>query len=405
MGRRTGDQDFASAYYRATANPLVLAARNVRLAWYVAQTFLRWITPGRKIRRRFAEARRYGKQFLVDTAALRPADDGMPLGYAVPPVSGNLINGLGESESRLATPVFHSTGRGGARQPLAWARLDAVFNMLASPRALLEVLRTLFQRRLYVGRVARRTTPFDDPSTAAAWVKALARDLGASAVGITTMDRNACYAGYPVPSLPMAISVAMPMRRGELEGVPDERSAAETMRTYRLVSRLAIRLAAAIRARGWEAKAFADGEYLLQIPLALRAGLGELGKHGSLITLDHGSNVRLAAVLTTLPMTVDAPVDFGVQDLCARCRRCTLDCPPGAIGDRPAMVRGVEKWYVDFDRCIPWFAATEGCGICIQTCPWSTPGRGPGLRDLLLARRATPHGGPGRTDLELPERP
>lgn len=273
---------------------------------------------------------------------------------------------------------------------------SAYYRATAHPGALREAPRTLFQRRLYVGRVARRVTPFDDPAAAAAWVKATARDLGAAAVGITTMGPDACYAGYPVPPWPMAISLAMPMRRGELDGIPDARSAAETMRTYRLVSRLAIRLAAAIRGRGWDARAFADGEDLLQIPLAIRAGLGELGKHGSLITLDHGSNVRLAAVLTNLPMAVDAPADFGVQDLCTRCRRCTLDCPPDAIGDRPVLVRGEERWYVDFDRCIPWFAATEGCGICIQTCPWSTPGRGPGLRDLLLARR---------TNLDLPERP
>ncbi len=51
------------------------------------------------------------------------------------------------------------------------------------------------------------------------------------------------------------------------------------------------------------------------------------------------------------------------------------------------MVRGVEKWYVDFDKCIPSFAMTEGGGICIEVCPWSEPGRGPALSEALIAKR------------------
>ena len=126
---------------------------------------------------------------------------------------------------------------------------------------------------------------------------------------------------------------------------------------------------------------------MIQIPLALAAGLGQLGKHGSVINKNFGSNFRLAAVLTDLPLACDAPVDIGVDDLCTRCRRCELDCPPDAILDEKQMVRGVEKWYVDFDRCIPYFAMTEGCGICIEVCPWSEPGRGPALSEALIAKR------------------
>jgi epoxyqueuosine reductase QueG len=138
---------------------------------------------------------------------------------------------------------------------------------------------------------------------------------------------------------------------------------------------------------GWPAQAYADGEDILQIPLAIRAGLGELGKHGSVISRDHGSNLRLAAVLTDLPLVLDAPVDLGVDDLCLVCRRCVDDCPPTAIQNAKQMVRGDEKWYVDFDRCVPYFSVTEGCAICIEVCPWSEPGQGPRLSELLLARR------------------
>ena len=126
---------------------------------------------------------------------------------------------------------------------------------------------------------------------------------------------------------------------------------------------------------------------ILHIPLAIKAGIGELGKHGSLINKELGSNFRLATVLTDLPLALDQPVDIGVEDLCASCRRCTMDCPVDAISDEKQLVRGIDKWYVDFDKCVPYFSKTYGCGICIQVCPWSKPGRGPSLSQTLLAKR------------------
>ena len=51
------------------------------------------------------------------------------------------------------------------------------------------------------------------------------------------------------------------------------------------------------------------------------------------------------------------------------------------------MVRGVRKWYVDFDKCAPYFSATWGCAICLEVCPWSEPGRRPSLSRKLLAKR------------------
>ena len=53
-------------------------------------------------------------------------------------------------------------------------------------------------------------------------------------------------------------------------------------------------------------------------------------------------------------------------------------------------MRGVERWYVDFDKCVPYFAEANGCAICIEVCPWSEPGRGLVLVDKLLERRARP---------------
>ena len=97
--------------------------------------------------------------------------------------------------------------------------------------------------------------------------------------------------------------------------------------------------------------------------------------------------MRIATVLTDLPLNHDKPVDIAVDDLCMGCRRCTIDCPVGAISDEKQTVRGVEKWYVDFDKCAPYFTEAVGCGICIEVCPWSRPGKGFSLSEKLLSKR------------------
>jgi epoxyqueuosine reductase QueG len=208
-------------------------------------------------------------------------------------------------------------------------------------------------------------------------------------VGVAGGTEKDLYEGRE-PGLARAVVMAVPMDRGEMRFVPQPRAAVEVMRTYRAAGRLAVRLAERIRAMGWPARAYGNPNStdILLIPLALRAGLGELGKHGSLICREYGSNFRLVAVLTDLPLAPDAPVDAGVEDLCAVCRRCVEDCPPRAIFEEKQLVRGERKWYVDFDRCVPYFVKTYGCAICIEVCPWSEPGRGPALSRQLLQKRA-----------------
>ena len=307
--------------------------------------------------------------------------------YKNPPTSGNEINGVGDTKKRRATPVFHSTGRGGGRKPLAWEAMDTYFNLIASPKCFWQVIRTLWQRRGYAGPTASTKIPVDDLEKMSKAIKDKGIELGAGIVGVSEIDESALYEGYAAPPFRYAISLGIAMDRTEMEHVPQQRAAVEVMQTYRRAGKIAIELAAHIRSLGWPAQAYADGEDILQIPMAINAGLGELGKHGSIISKEFGSNFRLAAVMTDLPLQVDAPVDIGVDDLCLTCRRCTKDCPPDAILDTKQMVRGVEKWYVDFDKCIPYFSNTEGCGICIEVCPWSTPGRGPKLSQTLLAKR------------------
>jgi epoxyqueuosine reductase QueG len=97
---------------------------------------------------------------------------------------------------------------------------------------------------------------------------------------------------------------------------------------------------------------------------------------------------RLAAVLTDLEVQPDAPDDFGADAFCTHCRICSDHCPPDAIFRTRQTVRGVQKWYVDFDRCLPFFNETAGCAICLAVCPFSHPDRGPRLAAKLDRRRS-----------------
>ncbi|HET7295426.1 MAG TPA: 4Fe-4S dicluster domain-containing protein [Vicinamibacteria bacterium] len=305
-------------------------------------------------------------------------------GYREPPVSGNAINGLGETRKSRARHVFHSSGG----EPMAWKALDDFFSMINPWRVVRHVIYNTWQLRRSEGPVAAARREVADPVPMAAEVKALAKSLGASVVGVTEVTEEDLYEGRE-PGLRYAICLGLEMDRREMAYAPQARAAAEVMRTYRRVARIAVRLAERIRAMGWPARAYGNPNStdILMIPLAVRAGLGELGKHGSMIGVEHGSNFRLAAVLTDLPLALDRPVDIGVDDLCLVCRRCVDDCPPRAIYDDKQMVRGERKWYVDFDKCIPYFVKTYGCAICIEVCPWSEPGRGASLSTQLLERR------------------
>lgn len=47
----------------------------------------------------------------------------------------------------------------------------------------------------------------------------------------------------------------------------------------------------------------------------------------------------------------------------------------------------VARWYVDFDKCLPFFNENLGCGICLAVCPFSRPLIGARLVRKLAAKR------------------
>ena len=233
-----------------------------------------------------------------------------------------------------------------------------------------------------------------DPATLTRVIKNAAIYYGADMVGICKLDRRWIYSHsfdlgsgeYNAQEIPEAFQYAIVMGFGEdhqmLRYAPTYIADAETSLGY---SRMAITNAYVskfIKVLGHKAMSCSTNTVGMTIPMAIEAGLGQLGRNGLLITRQFGPAVRISKVLTNLPLLPDTPVDFGVTELCQTCKICADRCPSNAIlpGEKTTETRnesnapGVLKWPIDAERCMgQWSRIRKPCTICISVCPFNKP--------------------------------
>jgi Pyruvate/2-oxoacid:ferredoxin oxidoreductase delta subunit len=205
-------------------------------------------------------------------------------------------------------------------------------------------------------------------------VKDVGVKSGAVAIGITKMRPEWVIDTFDVP-YETVITIGVAMDFENLKTAPEVPSAIEVIKKYGEAHLVSHAIANFIHEQGWDAISYGGSNNvpILLIPPAIESGLGELGKHGSIINRENGSVMRLGALVTNMPLNMDTPDVFGVDDFCMNCKACQNACPPEAIHPEKKMVRGLVKWYVDFDKCLPYFNENTGCGICLAVCPWSRP--------------------------------
>jgi len=228
-----------------------------------------------------------------------------------------------------------------------------------------------------------------DLAAMSAKIKGAARFYGADLVGITKLNDFWVYSrsynrlsGQNVPiKLPkryrFAIVMAVEMDY-EKFAMSDVGASAATGLGYSKMAFVSSLLAQFIRNLGYQALPCGN-DTALSIPLAIDAGLGELGRNGLLITPEYGPRVRLCKVLTDLPLKPDKPIDFGVQEYCKECKKCLENCPVHAISeDKTANATtvssnsGVLKWPVNGESCFRYWCETGiDCNICIKVCPFN----------------------------------
>ena len=218
-------------------------------------------------------------------------------------------------------------------------------------------------------------------------IKAALYFLGADAVGISRCPDWTYYSHNALgdeitPYHNNAISMVVDQGHETMEGASgdDWIACSQSMRAYLRFSLLGSIISEQIRRLGYSARSHTvlDGE-VLQPPLLLLSGLGEVSRIGEVILNPYlGPRLKSGVITTNMPLAHDKPIDFGLQNFCNNCNKCARECPSGAITAGPKkMFNGYEIWKSDSQKCTQYRITQPAgamCGRCMKTCPWNLEG-------------------------------
>jgi epoxyqueuosine reductase len=91
------------------------------------------------------------------------------------------------------------------------------------------------------------------------------------------------------------------------------------------------------------------------------SGLGTIGRHSMLITPQYGPRVRLACLLTEIPLEAP-PVEQ--KDYCINCDACIRACPARALG----VPEQGESYSMNKFACQAYRQAGLTCAVCMKVC-------------------------------------
>jgi len=231
-----------------------------------------------------------------------------------------------------------------------------------------------------------------NPNEASEIVKGFARHLGAALVGICRVNPLWAYShrgeifygnwedwgkeiGEP---LPYAVVIATEMDLENVGAGPHTPALVESSANYALGAYITTILTQWFGGLGYRGVAHHNRHYdLLLVPLAVDAGLGELGRHGYLVADQFGPRIRLFAVTTDMPLQPDRPIDRGVEAFCRICKKCAAACPSRSIPLEGMTVQnGLERWKLNEETCFEyWGKVGTDCSVCMGICPFSRPNR------------------------------
>lgn len=227
------------------------------------------------------------------------------------------------------------------------------------------------------------------PEEATLRVKGYTRSIGADLVGIAEINQLWVYSnrgeifrenwedwGKKInKEHKYAIVFAEEMNFDMIGPAPHTPTTVESGKDYAKGAYIATLLGSYIANMGYSATANHLRNYdAILPPLAVDAGLGEVGRLGYLITKEFGPRIRLGTVTTDLPLVPDKPVDIGVEDFCKYCKKCAECCPSQSIpmDEEPQLHNGSLRWKLNDNTCFEyWGKVGTDCNVCMKVCPWS----------------------------------
>jgi reductive dehalogenase len=279
---------------------------------------------------------------------------------------------------------FHRAGRGDYGQTAQQGLFTFVWKHPISS-ALVEMEGNFVN--LVDGPVAARSSAVpDDPAILSRHIKETAYFLRSDAVGICKLPPYAVYshnsAGEPIEldhKYAIAILIDQDAKTAEASTGSDYISNSMSFVAYTASSFISCILANYIRKLGYRARAHHQSNHEVVFPpILLWAGLGEMCRiNGCVLHPFLSTRFKAAVVTTDMPLIPDKPIDFGLQDFCAKCKKCARECPSQCLSyEGKVMHNGYEAYAGDVRKCTTQRVSNKrgsSCGTCITVCPWTKP--------------------------------
>ena len=203
-----------------------------------------------------------------------------------------------------------------------------------------------------------------------------AKKLGIDLVGFAPIDEDLMFENDHVGGIEVlyenAIVLGMEMDYEAIDTAPEPPAGVESLNIYAKLGEATNKLTKFIRSKGYRAIGCHPlGGPILYPAMAVKAGLGKIGKQGLLITKKFGPRQRLSLIavnITPLPEIIQETID--VEQYCKKCNRCVNFCPVSAIYKEPIVKENGIVTRIDGDKCIEYFYETMGCSVCIKECPF-----------------------------------
>ncbi len=203
-------------------------------------------------------------------------------------------------------------------------------------------------------------------------------DRGADLFGVAETAKIKDYIDIELrdeaSQLPFAISIGVRLMRSVLNAIvnrPNQIYKTHYRQVNALLDYISELTAGFIQRRGYNAIPIAasfvidwekQNSHISHRHVAIAAGLGFLGRNNLLVHPEYGAGVRLATVLTDMPLKTDS----SISNDCGECLECMIACPADAISEND----------FDFDRCyqqVTKFAKENNyqvdlCGLGVKAC-------------------------------------